>query len=137
MKLFWKSYAIFFIVISLGNASSFLSPDSQARLYYDMMMKFYPYYTILFALNILNLVLTLLGAAIVFFYAFNIKHSFAMWRWVFIVRLLSDLAGHHYEWKFIQGAFVSSTFAGIIGIASLTVSVIPSYIAHYRYAFKK
>ena len=135
MKIFWKSYAVLFFLIALSNALSFLNETSVARLYYGAMISFSPLYFIYFAFNVLNIFLALITSFIVILYALDIKHPSPLWRWLFFFRLVSEVWGHHYEWKYIQSILTHEAYYGYVTIACIFIPLLPSYLAHFRYAF--
>jgi hypothetical protein len=138
MKLFWKSYSILFLFITAGNFLYFINPHSAFQFYYFTLMTLDPSYYIAFFLNALNITLTLASAFIGLFYAFNVRLNFlVLVEYLLWGRFLSDIAGHHYEIKFIQSAFVQDRHFGLVAIASIVIPLIPSYIAHYRYSKQK
>lgn len=137
MKIIWKSYAILFFFITLGNALNFFQADSPAKLYYAMMLHFYSGYAILYWLNILNIIITIISSLIVLCFAFDIPWAKSVAIGFFFLRIITEALGHHYELKYIQGSFAQGAYSAALTIAALTFPTIPSYIAHFRYAFNK
>jgi len=57
--------------------------------------------------------------------------------WLFYLRLFSDCTGHAYEFKIVQSGFSQSKLWGAVGLASLILPILPSYIAQWRMTFNK
>ena len=106
-------------------------------LYYAMMTRFEPHYGLPLFLEIFSYLVTTACLAPVFLFAFDIKNALPLWRWLFYLRILADLTGHHYTLKSIQSGFADSPLFGFITLAAITFPIIPSYIAHFRYAFRQ
>ena len=73
---------------------------------------------------------------VLFLFAFNVSTDKRLWRWLFFMRIFTDLSGHSYEWKFIQSYFAQDPSMGLTVLGAFILPKIPSYIAHYQYAFK-
>ena len=131
---FWCSYAILFSFTSIGHAFVFFHPQSPAIVYYVTLMGFHKAYALLFLLNILAILVTAASNIPVLFYALQIRLQ--LWQWLFYLRLLLDLTGHHYEWKFLQSIFTHDFTHGLVALGAWIFPLIPSYIAHYLYTFK-
>ena len=136
-KWFWKIYAVFFLSVALARAWYFLNPQEEPMLYYAMMTRFYSGYYLPLSLETCNHIATVAASVPVFLYAFDVKNMMPVWRWLFYARIFTDLAGHHYTFKSIQSGFSDSLLLGFITIAALAFPLIPSYLAHFRYAFKQ
>lgn len=137
MKLFWKSYGILFFFVSLGQALYFFSLESNIRLYYDTLTAFDNSYKLHLFFNMMSTILTLIASIIVICYSFNFFKAIRTVQYILYLRLIADILGHHYEWKFIESAFAQGNYPGFLTLAALILPLIPSYIAHWRYAFNK
>ena len=54
-----------------------------------------------------------------------------------LIRLASELIGNFYEFIFIKSAYHMTLGYGLSVTGALVLPLIPSYIAHYLYAFPK
>ncbi len=133
----WKLYGILFTGIVFLNLWDIYSKDSSFLMYYTMLMAFNKRYCLLFILNVLSIIINLISLLVVFFYAFDIKSSLKFWRIFFLIRVGFDLAGHFYDSQFIKAAFFQSFSYGLACIGAFVLPMLPSYMAHYIYAFKK
>ncbi len=133
----WKIYSIFLTIIIFASLKDVASQDSAFRMYYTMLIAFHKGYYIWLILNIISLTLNLLAPLVVFCYAFNVKSSLKFWQVFFFIRLCFDLIGHHYGAQFIKAAFFQSFLYGLACMGVFIIPILPSYIAHYLYAFKK
>jgi len=137
MKLFWKIYAWFFLALVSTNAGQFFDSDSMLTVYYHTTIIFNNWYTIPYILNILNAVLYCILCLFIFGYAYDINGISRLAPFYFFLRLLSDATGHTYELKIIQSSFAQSKLAGLVGLACLSLLVLPSYLVHWKMTFEK
>ncbi len=106
-------------------------------MYYTILVAFDKRYLLFLAFNIIANLLNVLAPLVVFCYAFDIRSSLKFWRICFFVRMIFDLVGHHYDVQFIKSAFVQSYAYGFASIGVVLVPLLPSYLAHYFYAFRR
>jgi len=137
MKLFWKLYSFLFLVIMLSNASQIINKNSLLGIYYNTTIIFSNWFIIPYFLNILNALIGCLVWVFIFCYAFDVKGLNRAPQWLFYLRLLSDCTGHSYELKMIQSAFSQGKLWGFIGLASLILPILPSYLAFWRMTFDR
>ena len=133
----WIIYGCFLTLLVVESLSDLVYPDSPLRTYYTVLLAFNKNYIISFGLNILNIIINISAPLAVLFYAFNVKSSTRFWSVLFFIRILFDLIGHHYDLQFIKAAYFQSFPYFLACIGAFTLPVIPSYIAHYLYAFRK
>ncbi|MBI3601738.1 MAG: hypothetical protein HY209_02430 [Candidatus Omnitrophica bacterium] len=133
----WKIYGIFLTVLIVASLTDMASKDSALRMYYTMLIAFHRGYGVLLVLNIISLIINLLAPLVVFCYAFNVKSSLKFWQVFFFIRLFFDFIGHYYDSQCIKAAFFQSFLYGVACIGVFIIPILPSYIAHYLYAFKK
>jgi len=136
MKAFWKFYFALFFAIAVNNALQLLNNGSPIGVYYHTTIVFSNWFIIPYFLNILNSLITLIVCLFIFGYAFDVKNLSRAPQWLFYLRLLSDCTGHSYEFKMIQSGFYQGTLWGFIGLASLILPILPSYIAQWKMTFK-
>ena len=136
MKIFWKFYSVLFLVITSSSALQLLDKNSFLGVYYNTTIVFSNWYIIPYILNILCILITCIVCLFIFGYAFDIKSIPRTPRWLFYVRILSECTGHAYEFKMIQSRFYQSKVWGFVGIATLILLILPSYIAQWRMTFK-
>lgn len=133
----WLFYGFFLSYINFGGLKEILDPDSAVRSYYTVLIAFNKSYLIFLLLNTLCVVINLFIPLVVCFYALNIRSSLIFWKTLFIARLLLDLTGHHYDMQFLKSAMHQKTYYFWASMAVFILPILPSYIAHYLYAFKK
>jgi hypothetical protein len=137
MKLFWKVYSFLFFTIVLSNALSLFSKASIVATYYHITVVFNSWFIIPYLFNALNALLACIACAYLFAYAFDINFLLPAPAWLFYLRLLSECFGHSFEWQMIQASFYQNKFLAIVGLASLIIPIIPSYIAQWRMSYPK
>ena len=121
----------------LNNALQLLNKDSLIEIYYNTTIVFSPWHIIPYLLNILNALIACIVCVFIFGYAFDLQSLPEAPQWLFYVRLLSDGIGHSYEWQIVQSGFSQSKLTGFLGLASLILPILPSYLAQWRMTFKK
>ena len=137
MKIFWRCYSIALLLTILLNNFSLFFKHSPACLYYTFLIAYDKSYYIPYILNLLNIIFNFLGCIVFIFYTLNIKRWSVLLQWLFFARLLTELTGHHYEWKLVQSYFAQENYLGWLVAILIIAPQIPSYIAHYIYAFQQ
>lgn len=132
MKLFWKVYSFLFFAIALKNAVVLFNKASLFTIYYHITVVFNGWYIVPYLFNALNALLECIVAVFLFAYAFDLNFLLPAPMWLFYLRLLSDCFGHSFEWQMIQASLYQSKMIAAIGIASLIIPIIPSYMAQWR-----
>lgn len=133
----WKLYGVFLTTYVFGGLRGIFSKNSSFDTYYTILIAFNKYYIVFLALNIISLLINLLAPLVVFYYAFEIKSSLKFWKVLFFVRIVFDLIGHHYELQFMKSSFYQSIPYGLACIGFFVLPILPSYMAHYNYIFKR
>lgn len=137
MKLFWKLYSVLFSSIILSSALQLLDKNSFIEVYYNTTIVFSNWFIIPYLFNILNVFLGCIACIYIFFYAFDIQGLSRAPQWFFYLRLLSDCTGHSYGLKMVQSGFTQGELTGFIGLATLILPILPSYIIQWRITFKQ
>jgi hypothetical protein len=132
----WLLYGLFLTMMVSVSLKDLWAQGSSLLTFYTILIALEPISVILLTLNIFTILLGILAPMVVLLYASNIQTSASLWRILFWVRLFFDAVGHHYDTLFIKSAFYQSSFFGLASIVVFFFPLIPSYIVHYRYAFK-
>lgn len=135
MKIFIKFYSFLFYLIVLSNALQLLNPNSISGIYYNTTIVFNTWYILPYFLNIFNALINCIVCVIIFAYAFDMQGLPAIPLWLFYVRIFSDCTGHSYDIKMVQSGFAQGKLFGFIGLASLILPVLPSYLIQWRLRF--
>jgi hypothetical protein len=133
----WYVYGIIITTFEYSGLRDLMTNDSSLRMYYTILMAFDIRYGALFALNTINLFINLLTPLVVLMYAFDIQRSLHFWRIFFFLRIFFDLAGNNYSMQLIKSAFYQDFNYGLASVGVFVFPILPSYIAHYLYCFKK
>jgi hypothetical protein len=134
----WQIYGLFLTLIVFSSIRGLFTEDSSFQNYYTVLIAFDPQKGILLlSLNIICAFLAVFGPLVVFLYANEIKTPLGFWRVMFWVRLIIDIFGHHYDNQFVRSAFYQSIPFGLAATVILYCPLIPSYVAHFSYAYKK
>lgn len=121
----------------LSSLGDVLLEDSLLKNYYTVLIVFNKYYLLSLFFNTLNILINILTPLVVFFYAFNIRRSIKFWQIFFFIRIILELLGHQYDLQALKSAYYQHSTYFLAYIGFLTIPLLPSYIAHYLYAFKK
>jgi hypothetical protein len=133
----WLIYGFFLTTIVFRSALELFLPNSELVNYYTILIAFEKRYIPWMILNVLSITINLLAPLIVLLYALRISSSIKFWQIVLYLRILLDLSGHHYHAQTIKSAFQQETAFGLIIIAFFLIPILPSYIAHFLYVFRK
>ena len=133
----WKLYSVFLTIVVFGSMGDIFHKDSPFRTYYTILIALDQRYILFFILNILSMLLNLLIPFLIFLYACNIKKYLKFWKVLLFMRLILDLIGHNYELQFMKASFYQSFAYGLACIGVFTIPILPSYLAHVLYVFKK
>jgi len=133
----WIIYGFFITLIVFTSLGDIFFKDSSFRTYYTILLAFDKHYYLVCILNILSILINVLAVLVVFLYAFDIKSSIKFWRVTFFIRIGLDLIGNFYDSQFIKAAFFQSIPYGLTCIGAFLFPILPSYVAHYIYAFMK
>ena len=134
----WKILLFIFGAYVVSGAIDILHPQSFLYIYYHTLIAFHPRYWVTYLLAIGMVVMNILS--LISFFLFVIQTPAfgpALWQKILFLRIIFDLTGHSAEIKSMQAAFQG----GGVGFVSLLVlsgiSIIPSYLACFYYAFRK
>ena len=137
-KLALKTYFFIYFFVVLGSGLSLIYPRTDIYTYYHIMGAFQPSSSVYYKLAIVSSCLTALSLVPLFLYAFLLPRT-GIWFFkpLFFARILGDLLGHNYEWKFLMSFFSSEPIIGLINLSLFLTILFPSYRAHFFYVFKK
>jgi hypothetical protein len=133
----WIIYGLLLTNLTFTSTWSILDQNSSFHTYYTILTGLDKRYYIFLILGITNILVNLAAPLVVFLYCFNVKSSTKFWKAFFFIRIGFDLFGHFYDSQFIKAAFFQSLPYGLACLSALTLPILPSYIAHYQYTFKK
>ena len=134
----WKIYTVLFSLVVIGNLTSILSEDSFLYTYYHILLAFRKEYTLLYYLALTSAFVNLIALVPLILYTLRINFlPPRLWQWLFTLRLAFDLFGHSYELKQIRSFFAADVIQGILVLIPLILTFFPSYIALYKYAFRR
>lgn len=138
LKVIWKIYAFIFSVIALANLAWLLSPESDPFIFYHVLIAWTKFYYVHYYLAILKSCVAIACLIPLFAFAFNQETKSArFWQWMLLIRLAADLVGNFYEFIFIKSSYHMVLGYGLCVTGIFVLPLIPSYIAHYLYAFSK
>nr|CAX68913.1 hypothetical protein JG1_0270 [uncultured bacterium] len=83
-------------------------------------------------------VMSLLALVPLFMFAFEKRSYFIkFFQWLFVLRLCLEWSGHNFEFQFMKSILITDPSVGWTTFATSILYVVPSYFAHYKYAFPK
>ena len=137
-KIIWKIYAFIFSLMMLANLTWLVYPESEPFVFYHVLIAWTKFYYVHYYLAIFKSSVAILCLIPLFAFAFNQETKAAQfWQWMFLIRFASDLVGNFYEFIFIKSAYHMILGYGLSITGAFLLPLLPSYIAHYLYAFKK
>ena len=128
----WKFYFLIFCLICFLKLVELFSPQATLYTFYHILIAFDPSNSVSYIFSILAALITCLCAVPVYCFAFE-KYTFnkTFFHWLFFLRIIMDIAGHQYEWLFVQSFFRESWWLGLSCLGVIVLPILPSYIAHY------
>lgn len=133
----WIAYLVCYTFYMTQLTQEFFTPGSSLRNYYIILTMFDVYYLIPFFLNALMILVNICSIVPVYCYIFKRKlFSEEFWKMFFVLRIASELTGHHYEAKVVQAFWFDSRWISVTIVAMGLCWMIPSYMVLYFYAFK-
>ena len=139
LKLGWVwdiYFLIYFLIISFSTIYYFL-PQSTFYLYFQILIAFDIYFLISYCLSALSIIFDYLSLVPLFLFVCNIQFlNKYFWRWMFILRLAFNLTARSYEFHFIKSLLYQDKYYAFLLVALIVIISIPSYMAHYLYAFR-
>ena len=125
-----------FFAVAWNHALPLLNNNSPFGTYYGVVMVFNTWYVFPYFFNIFNVLINVIVSVLILGYAYNPGGLPRIPVWLFYVRLLSDCTGHSFESKMIEADFSQGNLAGVLGLVSMTVPILPSYLALYLMTFR-
>lgn len=142
-KIIWKFYAFMFSMIALANLVWLLHPDSEPYIFYKILRVWdlilpTPAFTFHYSAAILKSLVTIVCLYPLFAFSFdqNEKNP-VFWQWMLVVRVIFECIGNYYEFVYIKSAYYMVLGYGLSVTGAFLLPLIPSYAAHYLYAFPK
>ncbi len=137
-QVIWKLYTFIFSVMALANLTWLLYPESEPFVFYHVLIVWTKFYLMHYYLAIFKSCMAIVCLIPLFAFAFNQEPKSArFWQWMLLIRLASELVGNFYEFIFIKSSYHMVLGYGLSVTGALILPLIPSYVAHYLYAFKK
>ena len=131
-------YFIILLAFLAAKAYRFFSIDSAVYHYFTVLMAFDPSLTILYLINLLQIIINLLHALPVLFYIHRLKIGPPQfWKILLILRVLFDITGHSYETTYLISLYYFDLKICFLVFLLSIATYIPSYIVCWRYAFAR
>ncbi len=136
MKIFAKFYAFLFFILAEKSLLDLFNSHSQITVYYKTTIIFSNWLIAPYFFNIFDALLNLFVSLLIFAYAFDMQGLFKTTRWFLFVRLIADCLGHSYRMKIMQADFVQGNLPGLLGMLTVLLPVLPSYLIQWRMSRK-
>ena len=132
-------YYSLFGIFAISNFITTIDPKSFVYIFYHLLIVFDPIYALSYVYAILRTILT--ASSLIPLYSYLFKSidilSPLFWRYMLYLRIILELQGHAYEQVFFKSmSHENPLFVISFGIL-LALLLLPSYIAHFHYAFRK
>jgi hypothetical protein len=137
-RLGFKLYFFFFVWVCIGDLAILFLPETETYIYYHTMQVLLPTSVMFYNYALLRALVNLICLGALLAYAFKWKQTAGwFWRPLFLARIATDLFGHNYELQSCKSAFYGDRGVFVATLIFYALLVIPSYYAHYAYAFPK
>jgi hypothetical protein len=135
-KWLWETYLAIILIFAIQKVYRLFNPGSSDFLYYAILRTFDPYFYIAYAARVTYVFLNLVHCVPLFLYIARIKFlNQNLWKCLFILRCIFELAGQSYEANTFIALSHSSPKLLLFLIVYTFGPAIPSYCACYQYAF--
>lgn len=134
----WKIYFLIYLAVVAIYTKYFFSPESPMNIYHQILIAYDIAFLIPYCFNALSIIFNVL--CIVPIYLFICRKNFLslrFWRYIFILKVVFDIAGRPYETLFFKSLFHQSAREALNIIGILILIHLPAYIAICLYSFKK
>jgi hypothetical protein len=136
LKIIWKIYLLIFATITVANLLWLLYPEAEPYIFYHILMAWTKFYTVHYYLAVLKCLVGLVCLVPLCGFAFNKETKIPVfWQWMLVIRIISEFLGNFYEFMFIKSSYHMVLGYGLTSTGVLLLPLIPSYLAHYYYAF--
>jgi hypothetical protein len=137
-RLGFKLYFLFFTWVCLGELVALILPEAENYIYYHTLQALLPTTVMFYHYALLRVLVDLICLVPLLAYAFKWKPMAGwFWRPLFLTRIATDLIGHNYELQTFKSAFYGDRGVFIATLIVYGLFLVPSYYAHYAYAFPK
>jgi len=134
----WKVYFIIILLFVTKEAYHLFTPGSPQFLYYFILRSFNPLFHIVHNTRVIHVLLNIIHCAPLFLYIYRIRFLNAeVWKYLFILRCIFEITSHSYEMNWIVALYHVNPKHLLLVLAILITPHIPSYMACYRYAFRR
>ena len=134
----WKTYLAVMLLFLTKKVYYLLMPDTQSFFYYFILRAFDPVFYITYTAHVMQVLLSVVHWIPVFLYVYRIRFlSAEFWRCLFILRCLFEITGHSFEMNSLIALYHRKPKAFLAVFIILMIPHIPSYMACYRYAFRR
>ena len=134
----WKVYFFIYLIVVAIYTGYFFSPESPMHLYHQILIAYDIAFLVPYCFDALSIILNVF--CIVPIYLFICRKNFLslrFWRYIFLVKVIFDVAGKSYEMLFFKSLFYQSVPVALKIIGLIILVHLPAYIAISLYSFKK
>lgn len=133
-----RAFCVVYAWVTVIYCKDLFTPTTEIYTFYELLISFTPKYIMHYILNIASAIINVICLIPFFLIAFNRTWSPAwIWKWMLVLRLVGDLSGRFFEWQFFKSTFYSGSTTFIWVIMTFILFNLPSYLAHFQYAFKQ
>ena len=137
-RIIWKFYSLTFCVIASANLIWLIYPESEPYIFYHILMTWTIFFIPHYYLAILKSCMTLICLYTLFSFSFyRESKNQRFWQWMLVIRLFLESVGNYYEFVFVKSSYHMILGYGLSVTGAVLLPILPSYIAHYLYAFSR
>ncbi len=137
-QVVWLGYFLV-LLMYVGQATyRFFVPGETTHLYFTILYAFDDIFLLNYLVNLCQITLNLIHLVPVLLYIFRMRvFNAKFWQYLLILRLMFDIFGHSFEMLSLRSLLYLNVKVFLFVLAQSVSVYIPSYIACYRYAFKR
>ena len=137
-KIILEIYVVLFALFVGQQAVDFFSPYSAIHLYFRILIAFDLSFFFQYFLNLVQILLNILHLFPLIFFIHHKNYSPSrFWQCLLILRIIFDVTGHPYAVTQLISLYRDDPQLSAIVLLSYLSFCLPSYVACYRFAFRR
>lgn len=135
-RFIWEIYYLIVLLFTFRKTFNFFDPSSDVNLYFSILTGFDPLLRVIYALNLLQIVLNVIHLLPLALYIYS-KRLFSpvVWQVLLLLKVVFDTTGHSFEMKILVSTWHHDPWVAIALFVSSTAIYVPAYAALFMYAF--
>ena len=136
--LIWKIYGLYFTLLTVLHFVSFVYPRSPIFLFFQFLIGFHRPLLIIYVINIFGALLNILTLWPLYLFIFHRQRLRPrLWQTFFFLKILGDVFSNYFQFLTLKSFFHSDHTLAFQIFFGDVLTVLPSYIACFQYAFQQ